>query len=147
MRKSLLFGALLAVVCLGLVTVSLGNSVAEDNPPAPSPQLDKSAACPAGTDAATDYSALFTPVAKGGGGGPPSDQCCDPALEPGAGGNPFCFEGHTCCPGGWQCNNPDGTPACSKPGEVCPTGCASVGESCNTDSDCCFNKCKGGRCR
>ena len=146
MRKTWLFVALLSLVSLGLVMVSQGNSVAESNPPAPAPQVDESAADLEWAEHATERGALFTPVKKGG-GGPPSGDCCDPALEPGVGGNPFCFEGHTCCPGGWQCNNPDGTPACSKPGEVCPAGCASVGETCDVDADCCFNKCKGGRCR
>ena len=146
MRKTWLFVALLALVSSGLVMVSLGDSVAESNPTSPAPQVDESAAGLEWTEDATEHGALFTPVKKPG-GGPPSGECCDPALEPGVGGNPFCFEGHTCCPGGWQCNYPDGTPACSKPGEVCPAGCASVGEACSVDSDCCFNKCKGNRCR
>ena len=47
-------------------------------------------------------------------------RCCNPALEPGTGGNPFCFEGHTCCANGtWQCNNANGSPSCP-PGVVCP---------------------------
>jgi len=47
--------------------------------------------------------------------------CCDPALEPGVGGNPFCFEGHNCCGDGtWRCNQGDGTDSCGGPfGEVC----------------------------
>jgi hypothetical protein len=57
-------------------------------------------------------------VAAKGGGKPP--KCCDPALEPGTGGNPLCFEGHTCCSDGkWRCNNADGSPSCT-PGTVCP---------------------------
>ena len=80
-------------------------------------------------------------------GGPPGPSCCDPALEPGTGGNPFCFEGHTCCSNGnWQCNNPDGSPSCD-PGEVC-VDCASSGGSCTSNDDCCSGKCKGnGTCR
>jgi len=145
MRKTWLLVAFLAFVSLGLVVASQGDSVAECDPPEPAPQGDESAVALAWTDTATGHGDLFTPVKKPG--GPPSADCCDPALEPGFGGNPLCFEGHTCCPGGWQCNNPDGTPACSKPGEVCPDGCASVGEACDVDADCCFNRCKGGRCR
>jgi hypothetical protein len=136
---------LVALVSLGIVMASQGEAVSDDAEPAPSPQVDESVAALGWTGDATDGTGLITPVKKGG-GGPPSEECCDPALEPGVGG-PLCFEGHTCCPGGWQCNNPDGTPACSKPGEVCPEGCASVGDACAVDSDCCFNKCKGGRCR
>jgi hypothetical protein len=57
---------------------------------------------------------------KGGGGPKPPKACCNPALEPGVGGNPFYFEGHTCCSDGkWRCNNPDATPSCA-PGQVCP---------------------------
>jgi hypothetical protein len=38
---------------------------------------------------------------------------CDPAQEPGVGGNPPCFEGATCCPDGvWRCNDFGGPPAC-----------------------------------
>ena len=56
----------------------------------------------------------------GQGGGPPA-QCCDPADEPGVNGNPFCFEGHTCCVEGWRCNNADTSPSCRRGlGEVCP---------------------------
>lgn len=45
--------------------------------------------------------------------------CCDPALEPGQGGIPFCFEGASCCADGtWACNNPDGSPSCPL-GQVC----------------------------
>ncbi len=78
--------------------------------------------------------------------GPPAPACCDPALEPGANGNPLCFEGHICCDDGrWSCNNPDGSPSC-KAGTVC-VDCASRGESCLIGSDCCSGKCKGFRCR
>ncbi len=77
---------------------------------------------------------------------PPASPCCDPALEPGANGNPFCFEGHLCCyDGRWSCNNPDGSPSC-KTGEVC-VDCASTGDSCSTNAECCSGRCKGGRCR
>lgn len=147
MRKSLLFLSVLAVVALGLVVIAPGDSVAESSPPAPRPDVVEPATSPEATEDLLEEEALFTPVKKDKPGPPPSDDCCDPALEPGTNGIPFCFEGHTCCPGGWQCNNPDGSPACSKPGEICPDGCASVGEACTDDADCCFNKCKGGRCR
>ena len=82
-----------------------------------------------------------------GKGGPPGPSCCDPALEPGTGGNPFCFEGHTCCSNGnWQCNNPDASPSCD-PGEVC-VDCTSSGGSCTSNDDCCSGKCKGnGTCK
>ena len=40
--------------------------------------------------------------------------CCKPELEPGVGGNPLCFEGHTCCSDGeWRCNNVSGNPTCA----------------------------------
>ncbi len=46
--------------------------------------------------------------------------CCDPLEEPGTHGNPFCFEGATCCADGtWQCNRGDATPTCDAPGRVC----------------------------
>jgi hypothetical protein len=48
------------------------------------------------------------------------DRCCDPSLEPGAGDNPFCFEGASCCANGeWACNQGDGSPSCVT-GPVCP---------------------------
>lgn len=76
----------------------------------------------------------------------PPPACCDPALEPGANGNPLCFEGHTCCSDGrWNCNNPDGTPSCTA-GTVCED-CVSNGDSCSSNADCCSGKCKGSRCR
>ena len=80
-------------------------------------------------------------------GGPPSS-CCNPDDEPGVGGNPICFEGHTCCADGqWRCNNADGSPSCP-PGEVCPEGCADKNEPCDADEDCCSGDCKNnGRCR
>ena len=78
----------------------------------------------------------------------PPTSCCDPALEPGVGGNPFCFEGHSCCASGqWACNNADATPSCP-PGEVCPAGCAQKNEACDADEDCCSGNCKrNGRCK
>ena len=87
------------------------------------------------------------PVAKGG-GKPPADACCDPDLEPGTNGNPFCFEGHSCCSDGvWRCNNPDATPSCD-PGHVCNGSCGAKGESCATGAECCSGTCgKNGRCR
>lgn len=74
-----------------------------------------------------------SPLEVKGKPGPPAPACCDPALEPGANGNPLCFEGQTCCEDGrWSCNNPDGSPSCVA-GTVC--------------EDCCSGKCKGSRCR
>jgi hypothetical protein len=83
-------------------------------------------------------------------GKPPKPaQCCDPALEPGTNGNPFCFEGHTCCSDGvWRCNNPDATPSCEA-GQVCdePPSCGGKNSPCDTGDDCCSGKCKpNGRC-
>ena len=66
--------------------------------------------------------------------------CCDPALEPGTNGIPFCFEGHTCCADGtWRCNNSDGTPGCT----ACGATCVLSGASCTAGSDCCSGVCKG----
>jgi len=49
----------------------------------------------------------------------PDKPCCDPARQPGAGENPFCFEGASCCADGqWACNAADGSPTCA-PGRVC----------------------------
>lgn len=46
--------------------------------------------------------------------------CCDPALEPGVGGNPFCFAGHTCCADGtWRRDDPNGNTCDGPVGEVC----------------------------
>ncbi len=87
---------------------------------------------------------LFPVMGKGK---PPKLACCDPALEPGQNGNPFCFEGHSCCTDGtWRCNNPDATPSCDL-GEVCEAGCGSRGDSCSGGSECCSGSCKGGRCK
>jgi hypothetical protein len=89
--------------------------------------------------------------------------CCNPSSEPGVGDNPFCFEGHGCCPdGSWACsigdgmtfscdgeliNNPEGEacdaccPLGNKPGEgdnpPCIEGascCGSGAWACNTGS-------------
>lgn len=77
-----------------------------------------------------------------------SSKCCDPALEPGVGGNPLCFEGHTCCASGqWQCNNADGSPSCTG-GQTCGSTCGTTGSSCNANADCCSGQCKGNhKCR
>jgi hypothetical protein len=74
-----------------------------------------------------------------------STLCCDPTLEPGTGGNPPCFEGHTCCSDGfWRCNNADGTPGCT----VCGTACGARNTPCSTGADCCSGVCKpNGRCK
>ncbi|MEE9294478.1 MAG: hypothetical protein V3W34_05885 [Phycisphaerae bacterium] len=86
-------------------------------------------------------------VAGGGRGGKPA-ACCDPDAEPGVGGNPFCFEGHSCCSDGqWRCNNADGSPSCA-PGAVCPEGCGQRNDPCSADDDCCSGQCKSnGRCK
>jgi hypothetical protein len=55
-----------------------------------------------------------------GTGQPPSTACCNPAEQPGAGDNPLCTEGATCCADGtWSCNEGDGTPVCDSFGGVC----------------------------
>jgi hypothetical protein len=97
---------------------------------------------------AGNCTAAQEPLALDGKGKPPREACCDPALEPGANGNPLCFEGHTCCfDGVWRCNNPDGSPSC-KAGEVCPAGCGSRGDACTVAGDCCSQVCgKNGRCK
>lgn len=88
--------------------------------------------------------ALATPVA------PPaslagSSACCDPAAEPGVGGNPLCFEGHTCCSNGqWSCNNADGSPGCT----ACGTACGGRNAACTSGANCCSGVCKpNGRCK
>jgi hypothetical protein len=69
-----------------------------------------------------------------------ASSCCDPALEPGTNGIPFCFEGHTCCADGqWRCNNSDGTPGCT----ACGGTCGLSGATCSTGADCCSGVCKG----
>ena len=48
------------------------------------------------------------------------EACCDPALEPGTNGNPYCFDGATCCANGtWSCNLGIGQPSCDEVGVVC----------------------------
>ena len=93
------------------------------------------ASCPLVLDLGT---AELTPVAGGA-------SCCDPALEPGTNGIPFCFEGHTCCADGqWRCNNSDGTPGCT----ACGATCGLSGFACTTGADCCSGQCKGNhKCR
>jgi len=119
------------LLCLLVLLLACGVAFAADNPAEPN-----LAVCPA-DGSMNEVKGKPTP--------PPA--CCDPALEPGVGNNPLCFEGHTCCSDGrWDCNNPDGTPSCEA-GTVCDAGCASVGESCLTNGDCCSGKCKGWRCR
>jgi len=90
----------------------------------------------------------LSPVAGKGGGKPGGDRCCNPDDEPGTNGNPFCFEGHTCCSDGrWSCNNADASPSCDA-GEVCTTGCGGKGDACESGADCCSGACKGnGTCR
>ena len=83
--------------------------------------------------------AVIDPLVAAGG-----SSCCDPAKEPGTGGNPFCFEGHSCCANGqWQCNNPDATPSCT----VCGSSCSPSGAVCTSSASCCSGVCKKGRCR
>lgn len=74
-----------------------------------------------------------------------STLCCDPTREPGVGGNPLCFEGHTCCADGfWRCNNHDGTPSCTG----CGTACGGKNTACTTGAQCCSGVCKpNGRCK
>ncbi|GJM26845.1 MAG: hypothetical protein DHS20C16_32600 [Phycisphaerae bacterium] len=72
------------------------------------------------------------------------DPCCDPADEPGVGGNPFCFEGASCCADGtWACNNANGTPSCDL-GLVCDEigKCCLEGGTCIETSEAkCYEKC------
>lgn len=134
--KKLLSIALLVLAC-GLVAAEDAPATLEVEAPAEAPE----------TCALDDLELEAT--ARGGNGKPGGgDACCDPALEPGGGVVPFCFEGHTCCANGnWNCNNPDASPSCDA-GTVCDTGCASSGASCSTASDCCSGNCKkNGVCR
>jgi hypothetical protein len=81
--------------------------------------------------------------------------CCDPTEDPGTHGNPFCFEGATCCgDGSWACNAGDGSPTCDVISQVCEpepchdpaTGAAiccpvdgerkQIGETFPADDDC-----------
>ena len=106
--------------------------------------IEQSATCAIDDDVEMEAAAKGGKGKPGGGG----DACCDPALEPGGGVVPFCFEGHTCCANGnWNCNNPDGSPSCDA-GTVCDAGCGSSGASCSTGADCCSGNCKkNGVCR
>jgi len=55
------------------------------------------------------------------------EACCDPAKQPGAHGNPACFEGATCCGDGeWRCNNNAGQPTCEEIGHACEPECLPV---------------------
>ena len=134
------------VLLFALPLVVVGVAAAAEPAVAPAPAAPK-APCALvldlGQPAADLMSPLdptdMTPVAG-------DDSCCDPALEPGTNGNPFCFEGHSCCANGnWQCNNPDATPSCA----VCGGGgCGLSGSACTSNAQCCSGKCKGnGRCR
>lgn len=66
----------------------------------------------------------------------PAEQgsCCDPRLEPGSNGNPFCLEGHACCPNGsWSCSIGDGrTFPCGNELLVNPEG-----KACDSPPRCC----------
>ncbi len=64
--------------------------------------------------------------------------CCDPDLEPGTNGLPFCFEGATCCAdGAWACNEGDGSPTCAAQ-EVCEATCDPALEPGTNDLPTCF---------
>ncbi len=135
---------LLCLFAIVAVAVAGWAVVASDGPAGD----EKAAAAPSGDSDAAIVEKFLAPVTPAGkGGGPKGGGCCDPALEPGTNGNPFCFEGHTCCSDGqWRCNNPDATPSCAA-GEVCAPGCGSRGDSCESGDDCCSGSCKGGRCK
>jgi hypothetical protein len=59
-------------------------------------------------------------------------KCCDLADQPGTNGNPFCFEGASCCGDGtWQCNSGNGSSTCGDVGggAICepqPSACDIV---------------------
>ena len=95
-------------------------------------------------------------------------KCCDPNLEPGQNGNPFCFEGHQCCPDGeWSCSIGDGKtfpcggdlitegfgkacPCCDRVEEPkCETGpaacCDDGGWTCPIDKEGTTYDCGGGK--
>ena len=113
-------------------------SVAHAAEPAPAAL---SSACAVVLDLGT-ADASFPPDKTGVAGG---TSCCDPALEPGPNGIPFCFEGHTCCADGqWRCNNSDGSPGCT----ACGAACGLSGAACSAGSDCCSGQCRGNhKCR
>ncbi len=69
----------------------------------------------------------------------PTPICCDPANEPGAGDNPICFEGHSCCAdGNWSCNAGGGTSTCEQPSEACTACCDPAKEPGTGDNPICF---------
>lgn len=70
---------------------------------------------------------------------PDNPPCCDPDLMPGTNGIPICFEGASCCADGrWRCNNPNGTPSCNAPGEVCREICGGItGIECSSADEFC----------
>lgn len=76
------------------------------------------------------------------------EKCCDPALRPGGGIVPFCFEGASCCADGtWSCNNADGSPSCLT-GPICgdtdPTPgqcCLEIGGCVDLSQSECVNSC------
>jgi hypothetical protein len=67
-------------------------------------------------------------------------QCCDPSQEPGTNGNPFCFEGATCCGDGtWACNQADGSSSCAGPvADVCEACCDPSQEPGTNGNPLCF---------
>jgi len=136
------------LVCL-LPLVAAVTLAAAAEPVAPTPVAPESA-CTAETPATpqADADLQATPDAVDPSTQAGGSKCCDPALEPGTGGNPLCFEGHTCCANGqWQCNNADGSPSCSA-GAVCDGTCGTSGAACSSGADCCSGQCKGNhKCR
>jgi hypothetical protein len=132
----------LVLSMIAMLSLALGSWAilsAGDSTTAPSRAADANATEWSSSPETTD---LFTPAAGGG-----STKCCDPSQEPGVGGNPLCFEGHTCCSDGvWRCNNADATPSCD-PGTECGV-CGLSGAPCTSPADCCSGRCKGsGTCR
>jgi len=119
-----------AVATVGAVAVAFGLFTsgvnAADAEKSPEPTLEEASADvePLGQCLADGSELRIEPVAKGGNGKgkgpkPKPEACCDPDAQPGVGGNPFCFEGASCCSdGNWRCNNADGSPSCSL-GQVC----------------------------
>ena len=148
-------------VVLGCALAFCSAALAADAPSAtpPAPPLEarpavavepalpvEPAGCADAADTAVNASLLLSGAEETAGGS--GSKCCDPSSEPGVGGNPFCFEGHTCCADGqWRCNNPDATPSCPG-GQVCSSSCGLSGATCNADADCCSGMCKGNhRCK
>ena len=95
------------------------------------------------------------------------EKCCDPAKEPGVGGNKPCFEGHSCCPitGEWQCSIGDGKtfpcpgwpqaggPACPRCPELDKTVAnydrfegTGFSNDCKSDADCHVGGCSSEVC-